>query len=208
MTHKDSRNNTGGERSRAATWTRRLLKMTLCLLAIAVLTGAGGFAFIHSGLYSVAATERHAAPAEWALRTAMEKSVRRHAASVVVPGGVDLKDPSLAERAIGHYSVACATCHGAPGRGRDPWVVIYPEGGDLTRKDVVSRWSDRELYWIIKHGIKDTGMLALGPTHKEEDLWAVSAFVRQLPDMTPGRYQELVRLYEESKKESRAHNHH
>ena len=175
-----------------------------------MIAGAGALAFVRSGLYNVAATERHAAPIEWALRTAMEKSVRRHAAGVVVPDGVDLKDPALAERAIGHYSVACATCHGAPGRGRDPWVVIYPEGADLTRKDFVSRWSDRELYWIIKHGIKDTGMLALGPTHKEEDLWAVSAFVWQLPEMTPRQYQKLVRRYEGSKKESQGegHEHH
>lgn len=75
-------------------------------------------------------------------------------------------------------------------------MVLYPEPHDLTRAEVVSRWTDAELYWIIKHGIKDTGMIALGPTHQEQDLWAVSAFVRQLPHMTGERYHELVTQYQ------------
>ena len=67
--------------------------------------------------------------------------------------------------------------------------MLYPPAPDLTKADVVSRWSDAELFWIIKHGIKDTGMLAVGPTHKDEDVWAVSAFVRQLPEVTPEQYR-------------------
>lgn len=38
-------------------------------------------------------------------------------------------------------------------------------------------------------------MIALGPTHAESDLWAVSAFVRQLPDMSSERYHELLMRY-------------
>jgi hypothetical protein len=75
-------------------------------------------------------------------------------------------------------------------------MVLYPPPADLTRPDVVSRWSDAELYWIIKNGVKDTGMIALGPTHQEHDLWAVSAFVRQLPTMSSDRYHELVSHYQ------------
>ncbi len=39
-------------------------------------------------------------------------------------------------------------------------------------------------------------MLALGPTHQDQDLWAVSAFVRQLPNMSGERYHELVTEYQ------------
>jgi mono/diheme cytochrome c family protein len=142
--------------------------------------------------YDVGVTAPHSAPVEWALRRGMEASIRAHAQSVVIPDGTNLEDPKLAERAIGHYSVACAQCHGAPGHPAAPWMVLYPAPSDLTRPEVVSRWSDTELYWIVKNGIKDTGMLALGPTHQEQDLWAVSAFVRQLPGMSGERYHELV----------------
>jgi hypothetical protein len=82
----------------------------------------------------------------------MEASIRAKAENVVIPDGTNLEDPKLAERAIGHYSVACAQRHGAPGHPAAPWMVLYPAPADLTRSQVVSRWSDAELYWIVKHG--------------------------------------------------------
>jgi hypothetical protein len=39
-------------------------------------------------------------------------------------------------------------------------------------------------------------MIVLGPTHPEQDLWAVSAFLRQLPSMSSERYHELVTRYQ------------
>lgn len=46
--------------------------------------------------------------------------------------------------------------------------------------------------WILQHGIKMTGMPAFGPTHDEKELWAMVAFVRRLPDMSPSEYKELT----------------
>ena len=41
-----------------------------------------------------------------------------------------------------------------------------------------------EVYWILEHGIKLAGMPAFGPTHGEDELWAITAFVEQLPEMS------------------------
>lgn len=191
---------------------KRVWKPVLAtVLAAVVIAVAVGAFFIFSGAYSVAATEPHSRPVEWALKETAERSIRAHAKSVTVPPDINLRDPALAKKAFGHYSAACVTCHAAPGRGPDPWVVLYPPAPDLTKAAAASRWSDAELFWIIKHGIKDTGMLALGPTHKDEDVWAVSAFVRQLPDMTPGQYQAMAREYEAAKRApgtTGTHHHH
>lgn len=146
--------------------------------------------------YDVGVTARHSRPVEQMLRGGMELSVRNHARDVTIPAGVDLRDPALAERAIGHYSVACAQCHAAPGHPAAPWMVLYPAPADLTRTETVSRWTDAELFWIIENGIKGTGMIALGPTHQESDVWAIAAFVRQLPEMKAERYHELVTQYQ------------
>ncbi len=173
----------------------RSLGRIAAALALSAAVGAGA-AWLGAPAYDVGATTPHSRPVEWALRSTLEASVRSHARDVAIPPGIDLGDPGLAERAIGHYSVACAQCHAAPGHPAAPWMVLYPAPADLTRADVVSRWSDAELYWIIQNGIKDTGMIALGPTHQEQDLWAVSAFVRQLPQMTGERYHELVTQYQ------------
>jgi len=168
------------------------------LIALGIVGAVGGLAVLtaKSGIYDVGATDKHVEPVEWMLRATMEASVREHAKEVRVPSEVNVHDADLAAKAIGHYSVACASCHGAPGADRAPWMVLYPEPALLTDAKVVDRWSDAELYWIIKHGIKDTGMIALGPTHAEADLWAVTAFVRQLPTMPVERYRSLVAAYQ------------
>jgi mono/diheme cytochrome c family protein len=123
---------------------------------------------------------------------------------VVVDGGYN---PALAARAFGHYSAACRTCHGAPGVKPDPWMVIYPAAPDLTKAEVVGAWSDEELFWVLKHGVKDTGMMALGPTHQDKDIWAVTAFVRQLPSMPAERYTELA-AEQRAKQHGHDHAHH
>jgi hypothetical protein len=60
------------------------------------------------------------------------------------------------------------------------------------RMNAVQGASDAELYWIIKHGIKMTGMPAFGPTHEEEKLWSVMAFVRRLPELQTEAYSAMV----------------
>src|SRR5690606_23018311 len=90
----------------------------------------------------------------------------------------------------GHYSVACTPCHGAPGVDAAPWLVLNPPAEPLV--DTADRWTDSELYWIVKHGIKMTGMPALGPTHGDDDLWAIAAFVRQLPEMSAETYASMA----------------
>ena len=46
-----------------------------------------------------------------------------------------------------------------------------------------------EQFWIVKHGVKMTGMPAWGFTHDDDLLWDVVAFVRKLPELTPEQYQ-------------------
>jgi mono/diheme cytochrome c family protein len=157
----------------------------------AVAVAAIAFAsVVWGGVMTVSATEPHSAPVQWMLETTAESSVRHHAADVEIPVGMDLRDPTLAERAFGHYSVACTPCHGAPGVDAAPWLLLNPPAEPLVR--TADRWSDEELYWIVKNGIKMTGMPALGPTHGEDDLWAIAAMVRQLPEMAPAEYQAMA----------------
>jgi len=50
----------------------------------------------------------------------------------------------------------------------------------------------REDFWIIKHGIKMTGMPAWGVTHSDEEIWNIVAVLQQLPRLSPAAYQALV----------------
>jgi mono/diheme cytochrome c family protein len=188
------------------TLTRNKKRLALVAALAPVVAALGFVAVVFGGVVDVAATERHWDTTEWVLRTTMKNSVRAAARDIIPPPGVDLRDRALAEQAFGHYSVACTTCHGAPGVGASPWMVTNPSSPLLV--ETADQWSDGELYWIVKHGIKMTGMPALGPTHKDSDLWAIAAFVRQLPTMTPEEYQGMARRYDEKKRaEHGAHQH-
>lgn len=166
-------------------------KKILAFGAVTATLAAVAFgAVVFGGAVTVAATDPHHPGVQWILETTMESSIRAHAADIEVPANVDLQDPKLAERAYGHYSVACTPCHGAPGVDPAPWLVLNPPAGSLV--ETAALWSDAELYWIVENGIKMTGMPALGPTHGAEDLWAISAFVRQLPEMSPEEYRAMA----------------
>jgi mono/diheme cytochrome c family protein len=182
-------------------------KLLLAGLAMVVGVAAAGAAVVFGGLYNVGATTGHAKPLELVLRKTMESSVERQARSIARPDDIDVHDRAYAARFFGHYDAACASCHGAPGRDPDPWMVIYPSSPLLTDPAVVGRWSDEQLFWILKHGIKDTGMMALGPTHSDADIWGVTAFVRQLPRMTPTEYAALAAYQQQLQTEAAADHH-
>nr|WKN38612.1 cytochrome c [Tunicatimonas sp. TK19036] len=175
---------------------KNFIRISYLIVAFLVVVIASA-SIVFSGLYHVGATDRHIQSLEWLLRTTMENSIRYHARDIQVPDTLNLQDVTFARQFYGHYSAACQSCHGAPGLKAAPWMVIYPEAPDLTRKEVVDQWTDGELFWILKHGIKDTGMMALGPTHPEEAIWGVTALVRQLPEMSAEEYQSIARWYQE-----------
>lgn len=57
---------------------------------------------------------------------------------------------------------------------------MYPRAADLTRKRVQS-YSDQELFWIIKNGIRFTGMPAFGKVEAANNIWGLVKYVRTLP---------------------------
>lgn len=158
---------------------------------------------VYSGNYDVGASQPHSGFVATILNAAYEHSVRTQARSVSVPPDVNLHDPALAERAASDYNEMCRTCHGAPGQKPDEWMKgLYPPAPDLTDAGE-KQWSDLEVFWIIKNGVKDTGMSAMGESHDDNELWALTALVRQFLTMTPEQYREmLARSQKEEKNKS------
>lgn len=155
------------------------------VVVVAVLCG---LTFVYSGLYDVTAARPKSALTDWVLSTTMQESVHRNARQVTVPADLERRSLSLG---IDHYREMCVTCHGAPGIDRsDIGQGLNPQPPLLQK--AVSQWKPAELYWIIRNGVKMTGMPAFGPTHTENQLWAITALVRRLPAMTPAEYQSLA----------------
>ncbi len=73
---------------------------------------------------------------------------------------------------------------------------LNPEGPSL--HETAEQWSDRELFWIAKNGMKFTGMPAFGPTHSTEDVWSMVAFIRRVSELSPEEYAAMTAGVEES----------
>jgi mono/diheme cytochrome c family protein len=152
-----------------------------------ILLIAAALGVTYSGAYNVAANVPDADAVKWLLTTNMQRSVVRHARSIKAP--IQLTDQQATD-GLRIYKETCVYCHGAP--GKDPGDIgkgLNPEPPYLA--DTVSRWSSAELFWIIKHGIKMTGMASYGAVHNDDEIWNLVAFVQRLPKMTPEQYSQM-----------------
>ncbi|MBE0597012.1 MAG: cytochrome c [Desulfuromonadales bacterium] len=163
------------------------MKRTLVAIEILLIVLIVGFlVFIYSGVYNIAATTTHYSFLEWVVETTKKNSVRRHAKSIAAPplAGLDL------QQGLRHFDAMCVICHGAPGLPSSAiGQGMVPTPPELSQR--VRGWTPGEMFWIISNGIKMTGMPAFGPTHSEPELWAILAFVRELPGIAPEGYQAL-----------------
>jgi mono/diheme cytochrome c family protein len=83
------------------------------------------------------------------------------------------------------YATECAMCHGSDGRtATDAGRWMYPRASDLTSPPV-QRYSDRELFWIVKNGIRLSGMPAFGRVESDEHIWNLVHYVRTLASPHP-----------------------
>jgi len=91
-----------------------------------------------------------------------------------------------------HWASHCASCHAVDGSG-DTAVGrnLYPHAPDM-RAASTQRLSDGELYFVIKNGVRLTGMPAWGePGDDDAEGWALVGFIRTLPRLTEGELDEL-----------------
>jgi mono/diheme cytochrome c family protein len=178
-----------------------LKTIALTLVTAIVVAAVIGLGVVESGVYNVAATEPHQALTESILSSMMGNSVRHHASDVAL--SPTYRNPDLDE-GFEHFQAMCVACHGAPGVEKNEiGEGLNPPAPDLTK--TVSNLSPREVFWILKNGIKMTGMPAFGPTHSDEKLWNITAFVERLPDMTREQYSEMAA---ETAGEDPMHHHH
>lgn len=168
---------------------KRILRLLAWIIGIIAILVILVIIFVKSGIFNVAANYPDRAPVEWALSTTMDNSVKRHAAGIKVP---PLDDPSMIQMGLSHYREMCVPCHGAPGVPiGEIGQGLNPEPPELT--EAASDWKPNELFWITKNGVRMTGMPAWSVTHSDEDIWAIVAFTRKLPSLSPAQYQSMSR---------------
>lgn len=165
------------------------------VVAVVAIVG-GGLAFMASGLYPIGADVPHNALTYKILEFARERSIAHASKNLQVP---DLEQAELLLRGGADYNDMCASCHLKPGvKSSDLSIGLYPKPPNLSvshddhvHGDPSKEGQARRQFWIIKHGIKASGMPAWGPTHSDERIWAMVAFIQRLPELDEEYYQIL-----------------
>jgi mono/diheme cytochrome c family protein len=153
-------------------------------IAIVVIVPLGAFAFIKSGIYDVAAFNRHTRFTEWLTHETMIHSVKRRAKTIVAPGGFT---PAQVAAGFCQYEAHCVACHGAAGVARAQWVNgLEPQPPYLL--DAPQHFNRRELFWIAQNGIKMTGMPSWRDSLSEPQLWEVVAWLEASEKLPPQTY--------------------
>lgn len=162
------------------------MKFLLALILLVVVAIVATGVFVWSGSYNIAADVPHWSITESVLHTLRERSIETRIDGIEVPS---LDDPGMIAEGAEHYAGMCTGCHLSPDRSESEIRPgLYPHPPNLTRFAP----DPAEAFWVIKHGIKMSGMPAWGGNHTDEQIWAMVAFLQQQPDMSVARYRELT----------------
>lgn len=139
---------------------------TVALITIGVALG---------GFVDVSATSGHSAPVSWLMHNTFEASVGRRAADIVPPKDLDVA--RRIEEGASSFESMCSVCHTPSGEAPSPVAKgLTPAPPPLAH--LGDHMAPNEVFWVIDHGVKMTGMPAFGPTHGDEEIWALVAYVR------------------------------
>ena len=161
----------------------KIFLIVIITLAVLIIIG---IVFMYSGTYNVAAINPPGNMESWFFSTVMDNSVEHHSKGIKAPA---LDGAAMIDSGFQHFDRMCAGCHGAPGiQPRGISKNLNPKPPDLV--EGVSDLNDAEIFWIVKNGIKMTGMPAYGGNSDDNRIWEIVALVRLLPKMTADQYQE------------------
>ena len=182
---------------------KRTIKTLAAAGVVAVIMGAG---VVHFGVFNVGADEPHSDPIYALLSTARDRSIEVRSRDIKVP---DLSEEALIRAGAGNYNSMCIGCHLAPGVAETELSKsLYPAPPNLSKLGV-----DRNpaaAFWIIKHGIKSTGMPAWGKSMADPYIWGMVAFLQRLPTLDAEQYKALAASsggHQHGGGETKMHNH-
>jgi cytochrome c553 len=158
-------------------------------LLFCIAAGVLGFLVAASGVIPLKASSGHWAITEWVLQFGMRRSIATHSLAIKAPA--NLSDAAMILRGAGHYETGCRSCHGAPGTP-SPRIgqAMLPAAPELGPR--IHELTPEKLFYVVKHGLKFTGMPAWPAQERDDEVWAMVAFLLKLPEIDGDEYRGLV----------------
>jgi len=87
------------------------------------------------------------------------------------------------------YLAGCSGCHGTTRTPEDNGDSLFPPVPQLAR--IGTEYSEAQVFWVAKHGIRRTGMFANGKWNSDQELWTLAAFIKRIRELPPAVRQAL-----------------
>jgi mono/diheme cytochrome c family protein len=159
-------------------WVAGIFAISVGLGAVALYFGAGA--------YDMGADAPHWEVTRRAIELVRDRSIAAHAKNIDLP---ELQDEQLVSKGAGQYAAMCVNCHLAPGmKDSEIRPGLYPQPPNLSEQ----RIDPKRAFWVVKHGLKMSGMPAWGIGHDDDTIWSIVAFVTRLPGLSADHYKEMV----------------
>lgn len=153
---------------------KRPFTVAIALLVLFLLVGA-----VAASQFNLSALPEPGRAETYLATKAKRFLIRRASRGAIAPPPADLQ--ASIEEGDKQFGTECGQCHGLDGRkATDAGRWMYPRAADLTSPEV-QRHSDRELFWIVKNGVRLSGMPGFGRVESDEHIWNLVHFVRTLP---------------------------
>lgn len=148
-----------------------------------LLVGTCGFAYLWFGLADVRSDESPSPLESYVVNTAVHASIRRNAPelrSPVPPTDVNLITGGRM------YLEQCARCHGAPGADQN-------QAAAPSLHAMATQFTESQIFWVAKHGIRWTGMPANDLQDSDEELWALAGYIKRTNRLPQHVKEELAK---------------
>lgn len=165
-------------------WRDRLLEAGALVGTLGII----GVVIVVGGLIPIKASSEHWPITKWFLDFSMARSFSTHSIGIDVP---PLDHPALIVRGATQYETTCRPCHGAPDL-RAPRVAAAMLPKPPYLPPLIANWEPAELFSIVKHGVKFTGMPGWPAKNRDDEVWAMIAFLQRLPELDAAEYRRLV----------------
>jgi mono/diheme cytochrome c family protein len=157
---------------------KKILLGAVLTLAFLLLSG---LAVTRLGLMPVSADGTHSRLEARIMPTVLHASIVRHASGETNP--VTLNEDNL-KAGVGTYKAMCARCHSTPANGPSVYgQSFYPPAPQLP--EGMAQYTDSQLFWLVKHGIRNTGMPAWGGMLSDEEIWQIVSLLKNSQDLPP-----------------------
>lgn len=170
---------------------KRILLVALGFLGLSAVIAT---ALLQFGILDFAADTPHSPAVHRLIEWARERSIARGTAAILPPA--DLSDAGRIRRGAGNYDAMCVNCHLGPGmEDSEIRKGLNPAPPNLSKptEGPDSGSADARRFWIIKHGVKGSGMPAWSKGGMDdESIWDLTAFLKVMSALSPEAYRRQV----------------